>query len=248
MTIDIADYLTVPEKSEWKSNIGGLSKVFDCLFFEQEDHISFDILKRDADREIEINHLKDEFNNRILDLLSNYVLVKHFYNKGIPDEEWYRKENGKFIFYPNFQPEHFGYQHWFNFYIESLYSRFIGLIDSLFHIVNIKYKIDAETKPGFRRVVLNTLLQIEENDVYKVMNDINNSKVIRKLNIIRNNFIHNQKPSEISSGVKRFKVGGIKTKVGLGDYTTSTELLNVFQDSIKYLKTDFEKFKLITKI
>ncbi|MFJ7954523.1 Cthe_2314 family HEPN domain-containing protein [Lysinibacillus sp. NPDC096418] len=248
MTIDIADYLTVPEKSEWESIIGELNDIFDCLFFEQKNHISFDILKRDADREIEIDHLKSEFNNRVSDLLSNYVLVKHFYNKGIPDEEWFRKEKGKVIFYPNFQPEHFGYQHWFNFYIESLYSRFIGLIDSLFHIVNIKYKIDEETKPGFRRKVLKMLLQLDENEVYKVMNDINNNIIIKKLNAIRNNFIHNQKPSEISSGVRRFKEGNIKTKVGLGDYTTSTELLNIFQNSIKYFKTEFEKFNLITKI
>ncbi|MGE7673785.1 Cthe_2314 family HEPN domain-containing protein [Lysinibacillus sp. NPDC094403] len=248
MTIDIAKHLTVPEISEWESNIGELKDVFDSLFFEQENHISFNILKKDADREIEINFLKDEFNNRVIDLISNYVLVKHFYNKGIPDDEWYRKEKGKVIYYPNFQPEHFGYQYWYNFYIESLYSRFIALIDSLFHIVNIKYKIDEETKPGFRGKVIKILLQLEEYDVYKILNDINNKKIIKKLNTIRNNFIHNQKPNEISSGVKRFKEGNIKTKVGLGDYTTSTELLNIFQDSIKYLKTEFERFKLITKI
>jgi len=109
---------------------------------------------------VQMHYWLKEFNNRVFNLIVNYTLLKFYYDAGIPDEEWYKSpgDNGEsIVYFPHFEKKHYGILYWFSFYVDSYYTRFEGLIDTVYHIISIKYKLDIIPSLGFRNSVLTKL-------------------------------------------------------------------------------------------
>ena len=237
--VDIYDYAKYPEKENWLKICGDKVDTLNKLSLEA-NKTTFNILNFDEGYYgMTLHYWLQEFNNRAFDLKANYTLLKSYYDAGIPDEEWHISpgKNGQSVsYFPHFEEEHFGNLYWFGFYMDSYYTRFEGLIDSVYHLINIKYKLDIEPAFGFRKKVL-TKLEAVDQDLYDYLKVLPQNAVYSKVNDFRNNIVHNYRPNQIDSGYKKANnADGSRTiTMSVGNYTTSTEFLNNIHDSLDLL-------------
>jgi hypothetical protein len=240
---DFADY---PSKDRWRELYNEQKELLERIEFSTSNGTGTYSIK-DFSRKLELSSWFLEFNNRSLDLTMNYILVMHHYKKGIPDENWASPgEKGGIKYFHHFEDEHYFIKFWFDFYAESYFFRFFSMLDSIYHILNVNYQLGVIEGIGFRSKVSKRL---KEKDIilYEYLQRIRNDERYLLLDSFRNDFTHNFRPNQISSGITRQET---KTHTvisgGVGKYTTSTELVQTIQASLKLLAdmTDFVSNKI----
>lgn len=237
--MDIYDYAKYPLKEDWLKICGEKVETLDKFSLENSKR-KFNILNFDESYYgIKLSYWLQEFNNRAFDLIANYTLLKSYYDAGIPDDEWYKSpgDNGLSIqYFPHFEEKHFGNLYWFGFYMDSYYTRFEGLIDAVYHVINSKYKFEIEPSLGFRNKVLKEL-KTADNDLYDYLMALPSNTVFIKVKDFRNNIVHNYRPNQIDSGYTKTKnADGSQTiSMSIGNYTTTTEFLNNIHESLDLL-------------
>ncbi|MBT2649150.1 hypothetical protein J7E52_20980 [Bacillus sp. ISL-34] len=93
--------------------------------------------------------------------------MKYYYDKGIPDSEWFIEENnGKYKLFPHMEEKHDAHKYWFDFYMDGYYMRYSTLIDAICHLINIKYDFHIKSAPGFRQDIM-AKLKSEDNALFK---------------------------------------------------------------------------------
>ncbi|MEH6854089.1 Cthe_2314 family HEPN domain-containing protein [Priestia megaterium] len=246
--MDIYDYGKYPAKEDWekicKDKIESINKIG---LERTKNKFTFNLLDyNEGYYGIRFNYWLQEFNNRAFDLVANYTLLKSYYDAGIPDDEWYTSgEDGTGVrYFPHFEERHHGNLYWFGFYLESYYTRFEGLIDAIYHVINIKYKFDIEPALRFRKKVLKEL-ETTDKDLYDYLSALPQDAIYKKVSEYRNNMVHNYRPSQIDSGyIEQTHVNGIKTiDKTVGNYTTSTEFLTNINDSLDLLAEIIDEIK-----
>jgi len=238
--MDIYDYAKYPSKEDWleicKDKASAIEKI--SLEIPITQNTLLDLFG--LNNGMELNYWIKEFNNKAFDLTTNYTLLKSYYDAGIPDVEWYKSpgENGVSIqYFPHFKEEHRANLYWFGFYMESFYTRAESLIDAVYHLINVKFDLEVEPKLGFRRNVLNKLETVDKN-LFDYLKDLPQNVKFKKMNEHRNNIVHNFRPNQIDSGIKKKEkqTDGIAVRtLSVGNYTTSTEFLTVIHESIDLL-------------
>ncbi|MDP9742830.1 UNVERIFIED_ORG: hypothetical protein QFZ59_004660 [Bacillus sp. B2I3] len=236
--MDIYDYAKYPTKEDWLKICGDKVDTTDKLSLDNSKR-KFNIMNiNEGYYGIKHSYWLQEFNNRAFDLITNYTLLKSYYDAGIPDDEWYKssEDNGKIQYLPNLEERHKGNLYWFSFYMDSYYTRFEGVIDAVYHVINTKYKFEIEPAFGFRKKVLKEL-ETADKDLYDYLSALPNNTVFKKVQDLRNNIVHNYRPSQIDSGYTKVKnTDGSQTITKtVGNYTTSTEFLNNIHDSLDLL-------------
>lgn len=226
MSVDVVDYLTLPSMEEWKKFNEMIESEFPELQFSLGKS-SFNLLEM-INGEYEVNHWKNEFNWRIFNIGMNFVFMMHHYEKGIPDDQ-----------YANLKGEKLAVHIWFAFYAESLVSRLVGTYDILFHIANVKYKLKVNKGMGFNRKVLKEL-ESENTDVHDLLMSIKSDDNYIDLSNLRNDFIHNNSPANLDSGIK--ESGNGVTAFGKGHYVKSSEIIEIFKKGLEHLQTTVIKF------
>lgn len=227
---DILDYLTYPDNDEWTLICKQKADVFEGMIFDI-DH-KFNPLVDLRNGKYEFNHWKNEFNNRVFNLNTNYAFMMHFYKKGIPDEESFT----------NFKGADLVTHYWFSYHVESVYSRIFGLIDLFFHIANVKYQLNVPHKSGFNREVINKLYNFDKGLRFMLKKMLNND-IYRTNNRLRNDFTHNQMPTNLSSGAKTEEHDGkIKVTLSKGEYTSSNQIISNIDAMLDFLKDQFVDF------
>jgi hypothetical protein len=237
--MDIYDYAKYPSKEDWLKICSEKVETLNKLGLENSKK-RFNILNFDEGYYgINLKYWLQEFNNRAFDLITNYTLLKSYYDAGIPDDEWYKSpgEDGQSVqYFPHFEEKHFGNLYWFGFYLDSYYTRFEGLIDAVYHLINIKYKLDIEPALGFRKKVLKEI-ETGDKDLFDYLVALPDNAVFQKVNEFRNNIVHNYRPNQIDSGYTRVNNpdGSQTITMSVGNYTTSTEFLNNIHNSLDLL-------------
>lgn len=237
--MDIYDYAKYPPKEDWLKICGDKVDTLDKLGLEANKR-TFNILDfEEGYHGMQLHYWLQEFNNKAFDLIANYTLLKSYYDAGIPDEEWYISpgKNGESVqYFPHFEEKHFGNLYWFGFYMDSYYTRFEGLIDSVYHLINLKYKLGVEPGMGF---ICNVLKKLKTADkgLYDYLDTLPKDAVYSKVKDFRNNIVHNYRPNQIDSGYKTVNNddGSQTITMSVGNYTTSTEFLNNIHDSLDLL-------------
>jgi hypothetical protein len=239
INLDIYDYAKYPLKEDWmeicKDKVDTIEKLSLDMKKRQFDILNFD----ESFYAVNLSYWLQEFNNRAFDLIANYTLLKSYFDSGIPDDEWYFSpgKNGQSIeYFPHFEEKHFGNLYWFGFYVDSYYTRFEGLIDSVYHLINIKYRFDIEPSMGFIGKVLKKL-ETDDKDLFDYLNALPNNSVYTKVKDFRNNIVHNFRPNQVDSGYNRtVNSNGSRTiTMSVGDYTTSKGFLDNINDSLDLL-------------
>lgn len=244
--MNISDYAMYPSPEDWDSIIESKKQEIKKIELKNENK-KYNLLDPNHLVEVDLASWRTEFNNRAFDLINNYVMLKSYFNMGIPDEEWYISpgKNGQSIqYFPHFEEKHHIHHYWFGFYSESYYTRFFSLIDTIYHLTNVKYEFDIDPGLGFNGKVLNELKSIDK-DLYDVLQGIKTNDVYGKASDYRNDTIHNYRPNQIDSGYKKEKLegGGTKWTMSVGDYTPTTSIVKNIEESIEFLADLTDKIR-----
>jgi hypothetical protein len=194
--MNIYKYAQYPTTAEFNNIYEGKKESWNKVTLNVNTNKEYSILEIDN---MEHDHWKAEYNSRVTDLINTYVLMSFYYQKGIPDENWtsYASPNRK-IEFPDFKEEHYSYLYWFSFYLESYYTRFFGIIDTLYHLVNIKYELSIRPKSRFNEKVVNRIKAIDNNLSEKLnKNNLKKDETFAQADKYRNNLTHNYRPHQI---------------------------------------------------
>ena len=189
---------------------------------------------KDFIKNIELREWVVQLQNRVADVRKSYVMLTYYYNKGIPDKEWYispGKEGKSIQYYPHFDEVHFYIKDWFDYYSDTFYYKLFSAWDTLGQMLNVKYDLNLK-EPSFSRVLKE--LRKCHNILYAKLTKITNNTVFKEAKKIRNDITHNYLPSSTGIAVTKNKrsVG-----VGIRDYITSDEI----SDNVRQVITLFER-------
>ena len=180
--MNISTYAKYPTPDEWdylyKKKEESLDKIE--LEVKKGGFDLFDLIL--GDNGIVLNSVLQEFNNRSFDLSNNYVMLMSYYNAGIPDDEWFispGKEGQSIQYFPHFEEKHYIHHYWFGFYMESYFTRFSGMIDTVYHLINTKYNFDIEPGLGFVGKVLKKLEAVD-NDLYDYLKKVPKTPFLKR--------------------------------------------------------------------
>jgi hypothetical protein len=249
--LNIADFAKYPTPEEWDSIIEKKRESWNKIKLNEKKQKKYNILDLSQIDQMELDFWINEFNDRAFALANNYVMLRSYYDQGIPDDPYYESPGPKgesVRYFPLFTDEkHYVLHFWFGFYTESFYTRYSAIIDTVYHIINAKYKFGISPGTGFIKKVLNKLKTVDE-ELYVYLNDLQNNQVFKKFKKLRNDIAHNFSPSQVSSGIKREQKedGSLVISLGIGDYTTTKEFVDNIDESIDLLADIVEKIR--TKI
>jgi len=186
-------------------------------------------------------------NNRLGQARLSYIFLLHYLNKGIPDEEWYIAPSGDDLsvqYFPHFQVETYHYKTMFDYYTDAFYYKFFSAWDTVYHIVNSYYTFNIEPKYRFKDLVRRELL-MKDIDLHNQIVDSERSNAFKESKRLRDNITHNYAPNDISSGIKRERIGGELQRISMsrGEYTPSM----VFVNNINELINEFIEFLVVFK-
>lgn len=142
-------------------------------------------------------------NNKVGSMMITYALCRHYYDKGIPDEPWYKSpgDNGESIQYmPKFKDEHWMRRYWFNHFAESMYLKFFSTWDCITELLDIFYGSKIEHNTGFKFNVLKWLKKNKPEIADYLEENVYKSPLYVQASVYRNDFTHGIAPSEISNG------------------------------------------------
>jgi hypothetical protein len=233
----IYEYADYPTHKSWNElYIKKEEKLNSIKLREQGGVQTFSVLSSEGLMKFELSYWINEFNNKAFDLINNYIILMHYYNKGIPDTEWVLpREKGGVKYFPHFEEKHHHIIYWFGFYMDSYYTRFSSLIDSIYHIINVKYFLGVEPTLGFKGKV-STALKTQDEDLYSYLNEIRGNDTYKAVEHFRNDITHNFRPNQIDSGIKCIRKKGVfSVSGGVGNYTTTTEFVVNIEESIDLL-------------
>ncbi|MBM7647693.1 hypothetical protein JOC78_000614 [Bacillus ectoiniformans] len=208
------------------------------LFAKEEGNLFFKILLNN-----EVRHWEYLLNNRLLALNLDFAYSMHYFEKGIPDDEWCMSPGFKgqsVQYYPHFTDEHFSNLHNFSYFVDIFFLKAFTVFETLGHLLYKHYELphdkdDWRDQISFKSAIFK--LNKVNPTLHKELKEITKSKPFSDGVSMRNNIAHNHPPYEISSGVKIKENGG---SFGIGDYTTSKEIRRVMIGLLESIKQTFE--------
>lgn len=252
----IFDYAQYPTPEDFDKIYDRKEQSFNDMKLEVS-RIKYNISSIREDGKIaDYNYWLVEYNNRVFDLINTYAMLMFYYNKGIPDKDWYEfpDEGPSVVYLPHFQEQHHSYLYWFHFYSESFYTRFFGIIDVIYHLINIKYNLNVSAGSRFRLKVLKALSRVDK-DFEEELQAIPKNEVYMASEEFRNNMTHNYRPNQINSPLslkrvadehnpliydregkpKRVNATAKVYELTPGNYTTTDEFVKNIEESIDFL-------------
>ncbi|RXY98560.1 Cthe_2314 family HEPN domain-containing protein [Fictibacillus sp. S7] len=232
--LDYADY---PTHEQWNRLFDRKGASFrKILLKEKSGKQTYSILGSEGIMNLQLDFWINEYNQKAFDLINNYILVMHHYGKGIPDTEWVASnENGGVTYFPHFEEKHEHIIYWFHFYMDSYYPRFSSLLDTIYHIINVKNYLGIEPVMGFNSKVSKALKPIDE-ELHNYLQSIRQNDIYKSVEHFRNDITHNFKPNHVNSGItQRNENGQLIISGGVGTYTTTTDFVVNIEASIDLL-------------
>ncbi|GGG88737.1 Cthe_2314 family HEPN domain-containing protein [Paenibacillus radicis (ex Gao et al. 2016)] len=237
----LVDYLSYPSGEEWRKIAGEISL----------NKLSVEINFPSPTKAIDLivsQERKDWlmlFNNRLGEVRQTYIFLTHYYNMGIPDDNWHKSpgDNGESIqYYTEFEDKHYYIKHMYDYYADILYFKFISAWDTLSHFYNVYYEFKISIKYISRYKVLDRIEKINP-DLYECIRGVQDSEAFNKFIEQRNDITHNFSPSQIDSGIKRYNNGS--AAFSIGKYTTTRERQNNIVEVIKMTIKFLDEIKII---
>lgn len=195
MTIDIKGTFEAPTADEWDNLLGlpdfELMRIPEASFVSLKDHIF--LYPR-------LEELIKGHNNKVGNIEITYVLCKHYYDKGIPDDRWYTSpgSNGESVQYdPDFSTEHFMRRYWFNHFASTIYIKLFSLWDDTIELVNMYYGLDNPVDLRLRSSVIKWLKD-NKQPVFALFDSVKDEPLYIEANKYRTAFVHGIAPSEVS--------------------------------------------------
>ena len=146
----------------------------------------------------------EEYNNKVGTLEITYSLVRHYYDKGIPDDPWFESpgQNGESVRYmPLFQEEHWGRRYWFSYYADNYYLRISSLWDTMLELLNHYYQYNIVVDLRFRSALLKRLKK-DHSVVAQIFEDIQKDPLYIEAQRIRTAAAHGVSSNNVTNTVR----------------------------------------------
>jgi hypothetical protein len=244
--MNIFSHAQYPTPQDWDDICQRKQDSINKIQFEFNNR-PYNLLDFSQIKDMEYSYWLREFNNRSFDMITSYVMMMFYYDKGIPDDEWYISpgKTGKSIdYFPHFEERHFIYLYWFGFYMDSYYTKYFSLIDTIYHLVNIRYDLEVPSKLGFKSEISKKLKSVD-TELHDFLNSLRNNTTLGKITDFRNNIVHNYRPNQVDSGINTVKRDGqiIEMSFTVGNYTKTSEFVNNINDSLDLMSLIVEKVR-----
>ena len=203
MEYRIDNTFEAPTKEEWEKYLCS-SQLFNNMYIDLNGfNVAEDVMTKLLFNQGICEHIRVH-NNKVGVLNISYVLSRHYFDKGIPDDQWYISpgKNGSSIEYmPNFQEIDWLVHYWFSYHCEAVYYKLFSIWDSVVSFINEYYQMGYKEDSRFRKDVLKELKK-NRSDIANLMKDILDEKVYKDANMYRTNIVHGTPPSEISGLIR----------------------------------------------
>ncbi|WP_312340379.1 Cthe_2314 family HEPN domain-containing protein [Anaerospora hongkongensis] len=179
----------------------------------------------------EIEKWKTALYSKVLDIQMAYVCAVYAYNKGIPDEQWYKNDydSGKVIYLPDFLEEHYILKSMFDFFADTFFYKLFAAFDLVGHTLNEKYQLNIQEDKLYFSTAVNKL-QVIDLDLYQELNGIM-ARDDYKEGKIRNAFAHRIPPTQLQGMILENTSDG--SSINIGEYTTSSTIKNIMDNALK---------------
>lgn len=172
-------------------------------------------------RDIRIRELVLQLQHRLSDVAKSYFLMRYYFEKGIPDEEWYHspgKDGASIEYLPHFDEEHYLTKEWFDYFADVFYYKLFSSWDIIGHILDTRYRLNIK-RVNFSRAIR----EIEEKDLslYTELQKIREHPDFESARQIRNDITHNFSPSSPGLSVE---IDDTSASVGVRDYIPANEI------------------------
>lgn len=186
---------------------------------------------------IDIYHWEILLNNRILQVNNNFGYANFYYYKGIPDKRWHispHKPGQTGEYFPDFQDYHYSNLYNFHYFVDVFFLQSSALYETIGHLLIKSYDLKTNGNVSFKKAV--NVLKGKNLGLHQDLKDVKESTDYKRGNKMRNDNVHNHPPHQIGSGVSEHN--GI-TSVGVGSYTTSSEVKEIMINYLKSLRATF---------
>jgi hypothetical protein len=185
-------------------------------------------------------HLKTRLN----DVRISYVMMFFYFQKCIPDDEYYvyDEKTGSERYFPHFGEKDYCNLIWFRYHSDIFFYKLFSAWDNLAHIINIIYNMKIY-KPDFSLKGLGIesreLEKSNENLSNRLKFEILNDSDFNKVRLFRNDVTHNLLPSQINfleKSVQEKAKGKVKKEIasfGIGKYARSKKVANSSRIALK---------------
>lgn len=199
-----------------------------------------------------------EYNNKVGSVIISYILCRHYFDKGIPDDPWVISpgKNGESIQYmPNFGEEHWGRRYWFSYFSNSFYLQISSLWDSVLEIINHYYGYNLPVDMRLRSQLIKRL-KADHPIISGAFDSIMTEPIYTEAQKYRTAAAHGTSPSSIQKTVEYFqdaecevpdhvengklimkKVRGTKISYGAGEYTPVLKIMTNMDDYAAFCVT-----------
>jgi hypothetical protein len=176
-----AGYFEFPAREDWRRIYSTSS--FQKLFVLLD---RFEVTENTVDgwggltKRIELRGYLYEMQHRLAAAARSYVLMMFYYEKGIPDQQWYispGKDGEPIQYFPDFEEVDFHIKGWFNYYSDILYYKLFSAWDLVGHILNVKYDLKIK-RADFDRAV--KALGGKDKSLHTSLEGLRNSPAYRK--------------------------------------------------------------------
>lgn len=153
--------------------------------------------------EFEIPVLVLHLKNRLAQVRWSYVMSIFYFNKGIPDDEWFSSPGraGESIeYFPHFSEEDWKPKSLFDYFSDAFYHKLFSAWDTIGHLLNDIYGLKLK-KPSFRGAVQK--LQQVHQSLSAAINQIMESPDFQQMRKLRHAITHNYLPGHPGSNVAR---------------------------------------------
>lgn len=161
-----------------------------------------------------------ELQNRWADAARSYILLRFYYDVGIPDDEWFLSpgKNGESIeYFPHFNEQDHITKEWFDYYADMFYYKIFSALDILGHWLNSRYRLGFKQRNvNFHKVVKR--LEAVSPPLAKKLRNLKAAQVFADGAQMRNDIVHNFHPSSAGSEVRISENEG---SLGIRSYQTS---------------------------
>lgn len=182
--------------------------------------------------------------NRISQTRWSHGLMSYFYNKGIPDDEWFLspgRQGQSIEFLPHFSKRDHSVKMMFDYYADIFYYKLFSCWDNVGHLLNLQYDLELN-RPDFHKAI--DKLQQANNPLWLRLQPIRDSSDFQLMKELRHDVTHNELPGHIGSGIKKYPDG---FSFGGGDYTPSKAIRDNAIASLDLFKTAISEIRKSTE-
>lgn len=194
----IENTFEAPTEEEWKKYLG--SSLFNNMRIDPGSFsVDEEVITRQYFNQGICENIRNH-NNKVGALNLSYVLCRHYFDKGIPDDPWYISpgKNGSSIEYmPNFKEVDWLLHYWYSYHCEAVYYKLFSIWDSIVSFINDYYQMNFIDDLRLKGNVMGQLKKTR-SDIEVLMKQCLETQVFKDANLYRTKIVHGIAPGEIS--------------------------------------------------